>query len=208
MKKILFMFILIPLLFAISSIDAKANHYTNFEKLTLTRGKLLSDFTKNELKDYEKKVTKRKFSGWRTHEVNKAIKVSFISETLFSYYNDGYTPIDYHYKLEEKAELKMSFSATGSIGMSKTSSGTGFKNGLNADLKLTAKVDSNKSTKENYDIKFKVDPGTRVDLYVYGEGKITNGYAARYVFWIRSNKGGYEFFELTTSYQRLEKVKI
>ena len=45
-------------------------------------------------------------------------------------------------------------------------------------------------------------------LYIYGEGRISNGVAAKYFFWIRRNLGGFEYFEMTTSYQRLEKVKI
>ena len=41
-----------------------------------------------------------------------------------------------------------------------------------------------------------------------GEGLISNGVAANYLFWIRTAKGGYEVFTVTTQYYRLEMVKI
>ncbi|HHX79402.1 MAG TPA: hypothetical protein GX695_06635 [Acholeplasmataceae bacterium] len=208
MKKLLILFLMTSIFLFINNIDAKASHYTNFESITMTKGKMLSEFTSQEKKSYEKKVTPRKFMGWRTHTVNNRIKISYISETLFSYYNDGYTAIDYNYKLEETITQKFSFSATGSIGLKKDKSGTGFKDGLDTSLKVNASFDQTKQSKETYEIKLKIDPGTRVDLYTYGEGRITNGYAARYVFWLRGNLGGFEYFEVTTSYQRLEKVKI
>ena len=45
------------------------------------------------------------------------------------------------------------------------------------------------------------------NLYVYGEGLISNGVAANYLFWIRTKRGG-EIFYVTTQYYRLEKVTI
>ena len=53
-----------------------------------------------------------------------------------------------------------------------------------------------------------VDPGTQANLYTYGEGKISNGVASRYFFWILLDKGGYEVFSVTTQYYRLEKTTI
>lgn len=208
MKKVLILFLLSSTFILSSNFKSNASHYTNFEQITMTKGKLLNDFTSTELKNHQKKVNSRKFMGWRTHTVNNRVKISYISETIFSYYNDGYTPFDYHYKLEETNTKKYSVSTTGSIGFSNTKSATGFKNGLDGSLKIDFKSENTNQKKETYDIKLKVDPGTRVDLYIYGEGRITNGVAANYFFWIRSNSGGFEYFEMTTSYQRLEKVKI
>ena len=53
-----------------------------------------------------------------------------------------------------------------------------------------------------------VDPQTMANLFVMGEGKITNGVASRYLFWLELEKGGFEVFVITTQYYRLEKVKI
>ncbi|MDO9629375.1 MAG: hypothetical protein Q7I99_05680, partial [Acholeplasmataceae bacterium] len=84
----------------------------------------------------------------------------------------------------------------------------GFKNNLDGSLKLTAEYQIQTEDKEVYDISLKVDPGTQVDLYTYGEGKLTNGVAANYYWWIRTQRGGFEVFVVTTEYQRLEKKRI
>lgn len=207
MKKIVIIALTI-LILAFASNISKASHYSNYESITMTKGKLLEDYTSSDFKTYNKKVTKRKFKGWRTHTVNNRIKVSYITETLFSYYNDGYTPIDYQYKLDEQVTKKFNYSATGSISLKVNKTKTGFKGGLDSSLKMSTSYDKNSTKKESYEVKLKVDPGTRVDLYTYGEGRVTNGVAAKYLFWFRSNLGGFEYFEVTTQYQRLEKVRI
>lgn len=207
MKKIICLFLLV-LLVVVSNKTVRADHYLNFEELNITKGKLIEKYTSSELKDYYKDVDKRKFAGWKVKTINSRVKTTFISETIFSYYNDGYTAIDYNYKSEESETFKYSFSTTGSIGVNSTKSGTGFKNGLDASLKLSYTQDKSTSKKETYEVKMKVDPGTQVNLYYYGEGRLTNGVAARYVFWIRMDRGGYEVFEIATKYYRLEKVKI
>src|SRR5690554_6578330 len=84
----------------------------------------------------------------------------------------------------------------------------GFKNGLDGSLKMTYSQSGSTKKKESVDLKFQVDPGTEVNLYYYGEGRLTNGVAARYIFWIRLDQNGYEVFEVSTKYHRLEKVRI
>jgi hypothetical protein len=193
----------------IFTLNIQANSsYHSFESLELTEGKLLSDYTKDDYSTYYKKVSKRMFAGWRVHKVNEDIKVSYVTETMFSYYNDGYTPIDYTFKMDRKQTTKVSLSSSGSIGLKSDTSGKGFKHNLDASLKLTSEYTQTTEEKESYEISFEVDPGTQVDLFVYGEGKITNGVAARYLFWIRLDRGGFEIFMITTQYQRLEKKKI
>ena len=83
--------LLMPFLLAF---EAQASHYLGYERIEMSSGKLLADFTDKEYKTYYKKVKKLKFDGWRVYIVNDNTKASFISETLFSYYNDGY--IIYH----------------------------------------------------------------------------------------------------------------
>lgn len=182
--------------------------YQNYESITLTSGKLLENFNDDDYKTYYKKVDKRKFMGWKIYKANSNVKVTYISETLFSYYNDGYTAIDYTYKLDRKVSSKLGLSASGSIGIKLSNDKKAFKNNLDGSLKLSADYTVSSEDKESYEITLKVDPGTQVDLYIYGEGKITNGVACRYIFFIRADRGGYEIFLVTTQYQRLEKKRI
>jgi len=208
MKKLVFACLLFGFLFAYPETIQADTGYQSYESITLSEGKLLENYTKDEYKDYYTNVDTRKFLGWRIHKVNSNVKVSYISETLFSYYNDGYTAIDYTYKLDRKVTSKLGLSASGTIGVDLKNNKKVFSFDLEAQLKLTAEYTISSEDKESIEINLKVDPGTQVDLYIYGEGKITNGVAARYVFWIRANRGGFEVFLVTTQYQRLEKVRI
>jgi hypothetical protein len=198
---------MMTLYLSISSLHA-SSHYQGFEYLELASGKLLDDYTDKEYQEYYKEVNRRKFFGWRVHRVHQNIRVSYIKETLFSYYNDGFTAIDYEYKLDLKTSQKMSISSTGTIGIKHLKDQKVFRHNLDASLKLSADYHFNKEEHETIQISLKIDPGTQVDLYIYGEGKISNGVAAHYTFFIRTNRGGYEVFIVTTQYQRLEKKPI
>lgn len=182
--------------------------YTNYEHLEMSRGKLLRDYTDGEYREYYPHVDKRRFFGWRVHTVHKNVKVSYVTETLFSYYNDGFTAIDYKYKLDTQSSSKFSLSATGSIGIKTTRGEASFRNNLDGSLRLSSDYQVSRQEREIIDIALKIDPGTQVDLYIYGEGRITNGVAAYYIFWMRFDRGGYEVFVVTTQYQRLEKKQI
>jgi len=208
MKKIVFFVICLLSLLVIDHTTYANSSYHAYESITMNEGKLLQDFSKEDYQTYYKKVSQRKVFGWSIHKVNSNAKVTYITETLFSYYNDGYTPIEYTFKMDRKQTTKVSLSASGSIGLKNQVDSKGFKNNLDSSLKLTAEYTQTTEEKEFYEIEFKVDPGTQVDLYIYGEGKITNGVAARYLCWIRLDQGGFEIFLVTTQYQRLEKKRI
>jgi len=198
----------IGFIFGIKHTSLGSSDYQSFESITMTTGDLLVDYSSSDYKTYYKKVNKRRFAGWSVYIVNSNVKATFISETLFSYYNNGYTEINYTYTLDRKVSTKFGLSSSGSIGVKSTSNSKVFKNNLDASLKLSTDYTLSTEDKESYEVDLKVDPGTQVDLYIYGEGKITNGVAARYIFWIRADRGGFEVFVVTTEYQRLEKKKI
>ena len=189
------------------TVDIHAS-YPNFESITIIDGKRLEAFSSDEYTHYYKEVKKRKMFGWRIHYVHDRIDITYVKETLFSYYNDGYTPIEYDYQMEYTSSSTFQIQATGTIGYTTKDDARSFKNKLDASLKIASDYKTSHATKESVDIHIKIDPGTQVDLYIYGEGYITNGVAARYFFWIRRNIGGFEWFEKTTEYQRLEKFKI
>jgi hypothetical protein len=188
-------------------VHASANYQT-YEDIELVTGKLLENFTEQEYQHYYEKVNPRMFMGWRVHKVCDHVKATYVTETLFSYYNDGFTPIEYKYTLSRKETSKLGLSATGSISLSTTKGDKLFKNNLDTSLKLSADYQITTEDKETYEVKLEVDPGTQVNLYTYGEGKLTNGVAARYVLFVRMERGGFEVFLVTTQYQRLEKKRI
>lgn len=208
MKKFLIVLLVVLLIYPSSNIVLASKSHTNYESLNLSKGKLLLDYSDRELKPYYKNVNKSKFSGWRTKIINNRVEATFVSETIFTYYNDGYTPIDYTYKMEETEVSKYSFSSNGSISVHSNKNGTGFKKGLDGSLKLSYSYDKNKTKKESYEVKLKIDPGTQVNLYKAGTGRLTNGVGSRYLFWFRTESGGFEVFEISSSSIKLEKVRI
>lgn len=208
MKKLLCLLLLLVFTtFADLSFIADSD-YQNFQEIEVFDGKLLSQFTKDEYSEYYKNIKKRRFNGWNIHKVNENIHVSYKTETLFSYYNDGKTSIDYEYEYEKKKSSNINITSTGSISVSASGTIKKFKGGLDTSLKITYEDKSSLNEKEAWKIKMHVDPGTQANLYTYGEGKISNGVASRYFFWILLDKGGYEVFSVTTQYYRLEKVSI
>lgn len=207
MKKILLIYLLY-FMFNIISINTFASH-TSFQEITLNEeGKLLKDYTDDELEELYKEVSKRKFMGWNVYKVNEDVKASFIKETLFSYYNDGTSPIKYEYKYEEKDTSKISLSASGGIKTESSTTEKGFKNGLTKKLDIDASYTKTEETKIEETIKMDIDPGCKAVVYVCGEGVVFNGVASMYVFFIRVHTGGWEYFITTTQYRRMEKTFI
>lgn len=182
--------------------------YMHYERFDIMGGEKLVDIDSKTLDEVYKKVHKRRMFGWQIHEIHKRLPVTYIKQTLFSYYNDGFTPIKYSYQALYETSQTFQINATGSIGLDMKDDAKAYKNRLDAALKLTADYKKTTTNKFTVDIKIDVDPKTQVDLYIYGEGVLTNGVAALYFFFLRSHIGGYEIFESTTEYQRLEKIRI
>ena len=182
--------------------------YLQFEKLNIIGGVMLFDIKEDVIKDHYKHVTHKKMFGWNTYEIHRRLPVTYIKQTLFSYYNDGFTPIKYAYQSVYTSSMSFQINATGNIGITMKYDAKSYKNKLDSALKISADYKKQTSTKTTVDIKIDVDPKTQVDLYIYGEGYLTNGVAARYFMFLRVNLGGYEVFESSTEYQRLEKVRI
>ena len=207
MKKLLILGVFLFLFAFIPEVDASET-YDTFQEIQITKGNMLSDFSEKEYKSYYKKVEKRKFWGWRTYVVNKNIKAKFVSETVFSYYNNGETPITYKYQLSESKVNKYSISATGSIGYDMNGEVKKFKHKLGTELKIDYNSQVSLTKDEQTKLEILIDPKTVANLKIVGEGKITNGVGAYYICWIRSQKGGFEYFVVTTQYPRLEVLPI
>ncbi len=207
MKKILIISIFLFLLVITKDVVASEN-YDTFQEIEINSGKMLEDYSEKEYEEYYKNVDKRKFWGWRTYIVNKNIKAKFISETVFSYYNNGTTPITYKYELNKSVVNKFSISSTGNIKYKMEGSVAKFKHNLDAEVKVNVTTETVTTTKEENNLAIIIDPKTVANLKIVGEARITNGVAAYYMFWIRTQRGGFEYFVVTTQYPRLEVLPI
>ncbi len=209
MKKLWFFALLFFGMFIFdNSVKAKDGDYTSFSEVNLVSGKLLANFTDAEIDEYDKKLDKKRFIGWNTNVVNKNVTATFISETLFSFYNDGATPIEYELQTVTNTTTKTSISCTGTIDYSLKGDVKKFKNGLDVQLKMDGSYTKTVDIKQTEKFKLNIDVGTMVVIYLTGTGKVTNGAARRYLFWIVTEKGGFEYFTITNLYPRIEKIKI
>lgn len=192
------------------SVNALSNDYTSFAEINITTGRLLENYTDKDYSTYYKKVSKRKIFGWRTYIVNDNVSATFISETLYSYYNNASSSITYTLTTVGETIQKTSISATGSISysLSNTTNVKKFKNGLDASLKMEATYNETISYKETEKTEITIEAGTTCLVYMTGNAKVKNGVAAKYVWWHRQIRGGFEYFTITDLYPRIEKRKL
>ena len=207
MKKILLLSIFLFLCVFIPKVEALESHET-FQEIEMQKGKLLRYFTQEEYNEYYKHIDKRKFWGWRVYKVNDNVRATFISETVFSYHNNGTTPITYEYSLSESLVKKVSTSTSGSIGYKVSGKSDEIKYDLSSELELSNSNTVTDTTTETKKLNIVINPHSVANLKVVGEGRVINGVAAYYIFWITASKGGFEYFIVTTQYPRLEVLPI
>ncbi len=211
MKKIIAT-ILILLMFIVAlpnkMADAGVNDYTSFSILNVSDGKLLRDYTSDEINTGLSHIKKRKFNGWRYELFQKNTKVDFISNTVFTMYNSGTTPMKYKVHVSSEHSVKTSISCTGSIKYGVSGSIKKFKNDLDSCLKIEGSYVETQLVKQEENLEVEIDPGTICVVYIQGTGLLTNGVASFYQLWMRKQSGGFEYFTITDSYLRIEKIKL
>ncbi len=197
------------LVLCVGIISKQTFAYNDMEDLTIVGdGKMLENFTILEYNKYYEIVGRNQFWGWHVHTVNKNMKVKYISETLFSYYNNGKSAIHYQYKTTKKIINTYDLKVTGGLKIQTDKKNKIFGDGLNASITVDSHWKSSEEVNESFDIKVDIEPKTQLTLYLYGEGKVTNGVAKNFIFWFEIARGGFEVFYVTTHYQRLEITPI
>ncbi len=211
MKKIVMLVILL-FVFLIAApskpSNADVNDYMSFSSINVSDGKLLRDYTNEEINEGLSHIKKRKFNGWRYEFFQKNTKVEFISSTVFTMYNSGTTAMKYKVQVSSENSVKTSISCTGTIGYSISGSIKKFKNGLDSSLKIEGSYVETQLVKQQENLEIEIDPGTICVVYVQGTGLLTNGVASFYQLWFRKESGGFEYFTITDSYLRIEKIKL
>lgn len=205
MKKIIIFLLLITFIFTGSNQIFAYENFEWFEKVG--NDELLKEFTESDYQNYYDKV-KRKMFDWSIYEVNSGIKIKFISETLFHYYNNGDSSINYKYKSESETIDSLSFKVSGGLKLETQKNTKIFGDGLNATMQSNYELNQKQTKKETFDVNVEVKPGNQLLLYMYGEGRVINGVAKKYLFFFETNKGGYEIFSISTHYQKLEVSPI
>lgn len=212
MKKIIFVFLIAFMFFFSFGIkDAKADggDYMSFAELKFQdpNCKLLYNYSDSELEKYDDKIDSKKFQGWNTYYFTKHQKVYYTAGIKFMYKNEGSTASTYKFEFKEEKINKRSFSVTGSLEVSVKAEIKKFKGGLDTKLKIDYSESSTKTTRTTWSTSTQVDPGTTLKITIKGEGYIDQGVASKYFFWIRTKKGAFEIFNVSTEYYCMEKVR-
>ena len=209
MKKIL----LLSLLVFLTSFyyqNIQASEYLTFQEITCKNdgAEMLEKYADSDYKKYYKKISKRRFWGWRTYTAYENEKVYFTKETLYIIENYGETPIVETFSFKSNEDIKKQYSVTGTLGMEASGEKYGFKLGLEESLKYSITATKTTSIEEKFEIKVYVDSMTKLVVQIQGEAKVSNGVAKYYRFFKNVKKGGWEIFVVTTEYYSLVKEKI
>jgi len=168
----------------------------------------LDDYTQEMYDKYYEKVEKRKFWGWRTYTAYKTEPVNYTKETLYMIHNEGTSAITETFRFETGKTVKKQFNVSGSLALEGSVPIDKFKLGLEQKLDHSITAIVTDTMEEEITIKVNVDPGTRLLVQIKGEGEVSNGVAAYYVFWRRVRLGGWEVFTVTTEYYSIVKEWI
>ena len=183
--------------------------YLTYSEIIMSSGKLLKDYTKEELDEYLAPITTGvHFYNVFVTPINENIKSTYITNTLFSVDNKSASSVEYSFSVQVETTNVVSFSA--SLSTSASAGGTFKKVKAEASVKSNIEY-SNKTTtsvKEKRTMDLVVEPNSRAIIYLMGEITITNGVFSIYEFFFNILYGGYEFAILNTQYARLEKATI
>lgn len=203
--------LLMPQLFNVSKKvkaegEADYSNYETFSYMQFSKGKLLRNYSDEELSPHIKSTYKRRFRGWRIAYINYHVRCNFVSKTILSIVNTGSSAIEYEVEKTETTMNKVSVNVNGSLkGGAK---GTKIKGNLDASLGISKEREESVSCKTSESLKITVDPNTKVTVSLKGSGYLTNGYALYYDFWLKSYRGCFEYFELVDVYPKILKESI
>src|SRR5690606_29444904 len=137
--------------------------YADFQDFTkVGNGKLLDQYTKSDYDYGYRQIGSNEFLGWKYHYITKDMKVKFISETLFSYYNNGKSAINYNYKASKKTINSYELSVSGGLKLKTDKNNKIFGDGLQASIDANFKWKNSTEEVESYDIKVSIEPTTQM----------------------------------------------
>lgn len=207
MKK-LFLFSL--LLFFVSGSNKVLGDYHTYQEITVKNQGMvmLEKYSQSEYIEYYSRLGKKKFWGWRTFTAFSDEEVYFTRDTLYVIVNEGTSAIKQEITFTRESVVTKQFGVSGSLGVKGSGTAKKFKLGLEAKIEGDYSVTEKNTVEEEYQLSIEVDPMTKLEIKIMGEGKVTNGVAKYYRFWCEAKKGGFEIFVVTTEYYSLVKEKI
>ncbi len=211
MKKLIFFlfmlnFIVLPMFYV--ETYAADTDYLSYIEVIMTKGKLIRDYTTEEMIELKIKSENQLFFGISIAKDNVATKATYISSILVSYENAGTSPIELSKSIEVETNQKISFSSSSSLSGGLGGNINKIKAELAAKADLKYSESREKSVTEKKKMDLKIDPNTKMILYLTGDLLVYNGCFSYYEFFIKRFSASYEFVVLNTQYERLETALI
>lgn len=187
-----------------------AIEYTSFQDYEFkhTGMYFIDEYSDDMYEEYYNMIPKKQFWGWSILTAYKNEEVSYTRETLWVIHNEGFTAIEQSFTFKSQDSVKKQYNVSGNLGLEGSGNAMGMKLGLDEKLSYSITAVTNTSIEEDFQLKIKVDPNTRLFIEIKGEGKVSNGVAKYYRFWRNVKKGGWEVFVVTTEYYSIRKEVI
>jgi len=214
MRRILTLYLLLLFLSPVFLVNIHAadtnTDYLSFLEIVMPEGKLLRDFTKEEIDFYVDKARMK-----RTHELIRTniaeaytnVSATYIANVYYSYKNTSTSPINQKYDITIETNNTSSFQIGGSLSSSVKGSVGAIKGDVEAKINMQTSNSSSKSVKEKRSIDLVVEPNSQLIIFLEGEVLISNGIYALISFVgdvVAYNT--YELVVLKSQYPRIEKV--
>lgn len=184
-----------------------------FEKVFSIHGGHTLEYYKVKHKDQIEqaliRTRKKKAFGSNIEWLNDGSNIFFRKQTVLQYYNDGATPIDYELVEKKETIKKFQFGMSGSNSANlAVNHKSGFKGDINKKLGIDLKTSVETSVRSEFKNKTVIGPGEKMTIDVVGNGVVYSGCATRYVFWVQSDSGTFEYCKVNSLYNRMIKERI
>ena len=182
--------------------------YETYQEIMMTTGKLLKNFTEEEMKNWYQEVQKPIFWGINVKTIHQNVETSYISSILYSVENRGESDVTYELDVVVETSNKTTWNVSGSLSGSTSGKIKSFKTDLAAKAGVEYSSVSSSSRKETQKMKVTVEKHSKAIVYLMGSARVTNGVCAFYEFFVCRGAGGFEYFTLVNQYPRLEKRSL
>ena len=202
MKKTILGLFLLSILFL--SLGKTVNGYSktghsDFRKIEFVDPKcrLLMDYTESEIDKYYKDLSRKSF-GWSTFYLNINEEAVYEGVTIFSRVNSTSSPITFDYSLKDVVFSQVSVTVNGSVSAKVSGSIKKITLGGSADLSVKKTTESSIQTETKTSINFKIQPNTKLSMYITGICYVTTGVSEYRFMGIKFRHGAWEKIDVDT----------
>ena len=148
------------------------NDYLTYQEIIMSSGKLMRDFTEEELEEMYKKLKMKK--GFAIYIDSNNVEASYIASTTEIIENNSSTTVDRNISVVVETNNKVSINTTVSASVS-SKIAKNIKTEIAASTKLEYSKTTTKSVKKTQSLNVKIESNTQYMVIVEGKLRITNG---------------------------------